>query len=385
MLQVQMAAKGIVADHGVEGNDKLSHDGDDGHFGLLAGVEQASFEGLESGIEHGGGLGSHEENASDGGSAAKDVAQAFHLAAVEVVRNDANQGGDRPIGQSAEFGQEGEQSGGQDWTDARHGTQQIAAGAERGVCGNGLGNKPVELGDVALELSDTAGPAGAAMRRRAGVGLGCRSAGWHRPVGDAPGPARQADRRFDRDAPSRLGSVATNLAMTRASNRSFLASTPAALANRRSFQGLTERDRQARLKQADDSAALISAAGFDADGTCTQRLEPPDQRPPAGVVVGHAELFIRWMHGDIQVDLSRHQCLRSLPSVPSSSPSLWCGVDPRNCSGLRRRGWVPGSPTACSLGVQTGSPAGPEDRVRADPLATALCTESKTQGVSVLR
>ncbi len=262
--------RGIVADHGVEGNDKLSHDGDDGHFGLLAGVEQASFEGLESGIEHGGGLGSHEENASDGGSAAKDVAQAFHLAAVEVVRNDANQGGDRPIGQSAEFGQEGEQSGGQDWTDARHGTQQIAAGAERGVCGNGLGNKPVELGDVALELSDTAGLQAPQCGVAQELGL---VAGLLDGIDQLATRLDQLGKPIDVRSrrTSRLGSVATNLAMTRASNRSFLGEHARGLGEQAQLPGIDRADRQARLKQADDSAALISAAGFDADGTCTQR------------------------------------------------------------------------------------------------------------------
>ena len=42
--------RGIIAEHGVEGSDHFSHDGDDDDLGFLVGVGKTVGEGLESGI-----------------------------------------------------------------------------------------------------------------------------------------------------------------------------------------------------------------------------------------------------------------------------------------------------------------------------------------------
>ena len=43
----------IVADHGIEGSDHLSHDGDDNYFGFLVGRGETVVEDLEGGIVSG--------------------------------------------------------------------------------------------------------------------------------------------------------------------------------------------------------------------------------------------------------------------------------------------------------------------------------------------
>ena len=76
---------------------------------LFAGSQQPLLEGFQGRIEPGGDLGGHEENATDGGPAAEDVAAPSHPAAIEVVRDNPDQSGDRSVGQGAKFRQQGEQ------------------------------------------------------------------------------------------------------------------------------------------------------------------------------------------------------------------------------------------------------------------------------------
>src|SRR3569833_4354786 len=148
--------RGVVSDHGVERNDELAHDGDDGDLWLLADGNEPLLEGFEGGIEPGGDLSGHEEAAPDGGPAAEDAAQAYHPSTVEVVGDDADQGGDRSDGQGAELGQQGDQGGGQDRSAAGHGAQQIASCAEGRAGSDGSAYQLVELLDVVFELSDPA-------------------------------------------------------------------------------------------------------------------------------------------------------------------------------------------------------------------------------------
>src|SRR5215467_8903085 len=55
----------IVADHGIEGGDHLSHDGDDNDFGLLVDRGETVVEDLEGGIVSGCAEGSHVEDVTD--------------------------------------------------------------------------------------------------------------------------------------------------------------------------------------------------------------------------------------------------------------------------------------------------------------------------------
>src|SRR5258708_20293283 len=147
-----------AAEHGIEGDDELSHDRDDGDLGLLAGGAEALLEGLEVGVPDGGGLSGHEEDASNIGAAAEDTAQAAHFAAVEVVGHDADEGGDLAVGDVAEFGQQGDQGGAKDRTDAAHRADQLLAGREVRLGGDRLDDALVEPGPVGLPLADAAPP-----------------------------------------------------------------------------------------------------------------------------------------------------------------------------------------------------------------------------------
>src|SRR5205085_8469273 len=76
----------IVAEHGIEGSDHLSHDGDDNDFRFLVGRGETIVKDLEGGIVSGCAEGSHVEDVTDRHATAVDAAMSFELAAVEVVR-----------------------------------------------------------------------------------------------------------------------------------------------------------------------------------------------------------------------------------------------------------------------------------------------------------
>ena len=61
----------IVAGHGIEGGDHLSHDGDDNDFGFFVGRGETVVEDLEGGIVSGCAEGSHVEDVTDRHSAAE--------------------------------------------------------------------------------------------------------------------------------------------------------------------------------------------------------------------------------------------------------------------------------------------------------------------------
>ena len=84
----------FVADHGIEGGDHLSHDGDDNDFRFLVGCGETIVKDLEGGIVSGCAEGSHVEDVTDRQPTTVDAAMSFELAAVEVVRRKSDEGSD---------------------------------------------------------------------------------------------------------------------------------------------------------------------------------------------------------------------------------------------------------------------------------------------------
>ena len=104
----------IVADHGIEGCDHLSHDGDDNDLWLLVGRGETVVEDLEGGIVSGCAEGSHVEDVTDRHSAAVDAAAlSFELATVEVVSRKSDKGSDLLAADLTELWQESDQGEGQ--------------------------------------------------------------------------------------------------------------------------------------------------------------------------------------------------------------------------------------------------------------------------------
>src|SRR6516225_10004374 len=133
----------IVADHGIEGGDHLSHDGDDNDFGLLVDRGETVVEDLEGGIVSG--------CAEDQHSAAVDAAMSFELATVEVVRRKSDKGSDLLAAHLTELWQESDQGEGQRRTHAAHRGQQFIALRENGIGSDYLGQAFVEQMDIGLK------------------------------------------------------------------------------------------------------------------------------------------------------------------------------------------------------------------------------------------
>ena len=55
----------VVADHGIEGSDRLSHDGDDNDFGFLVGRGETVVEDFKDGVVPSCAEGSHVEDVTD--------------------------------------------------------------------------------------------------------------------------------------------------------------------------------------------------------------------------------------------------------------------------------------------------------------------------------
>src|SRR6516225_11119634 len=84
----------IVANHGIESSDHLSHDGDDNDFGFLVGRGETEVEDFKDGIVPSCVEGSHVEHVTDRHAAAIDAAMSFELATVEVVRRKSDESSD---------------------------------------------------------------------------------------------------------------------------------------------------------------------------------------------------------------------------------------------------------------------------------------------------
>ena len=94
----------IIAEHGVEGSDHFSHDGDDDDLGFLVGVGETICEGPEGGIVSACAEGGHVEDITDRHPTTVDTAVSFELATIEVIWCETDEGGDLLAAHLPEFG-----------------------------------------------------------------------------------------------------------------------------------------------------------------------------------------------------------------------------------------------------------------------------------------
>ena len=139
-------------------------------------------------------------------------------------------------------------------------------------------------------------------RRTASISASCSAAGVCRCAG-------------------RVGMMATNDAIMRASSGSFFARTPLALANCRSLNGLTWRTDMPAASNARDDTTLVATARLDADSRDREAAQLLDQLGPAGGVIGHRRALLLGQHHDVQTILrhvdtaKRKHCHLRIPSL----------------------------------------------------------------------
>src|SRR5262245_25346658 len=146
----------VLANHGVERNDHFAHDRYDHDFWRLACRFETVTECFEHRIVLAGTQSSHVEHIPDGCAATPDAPHAFELAAVEVIRSNADQGCDTRAVKPTELGQQGDQRAGQHRPDTWHRGEQAIAMSELGIGCDDLDHTLVELLDVSSEPGDAA-------------------------------------------------------------------------------------------------------------------------------------------------------------------------------------------------------------------------------------
>lgn len=122
MLRVPLA---IVLDHGVESDEELSHAGGEDDLGWFACLSEAFGEGMDDGVELGGGKSSHVEHAADGCSSSLNRAFATIGTTVAVEGGESNQGSDLLAVELAELWKFGDEGDGRLRTDSWYGLKEL--------------------------------------------------------------------------------------------------------------------------------------------------------------------------------------------------------------------------------------------------------------------
>ena len=148
--------RGIIAEHGVEGSDHFSHDGDDDDLGFFVGVGEAIGEGLKSGIVSACAEGCHVEDITDRHPTTVDTSVSSELATVEVIWCETDEGGDLLAAHLPEFWQQGDEREGQHRADAWHRSEQLIGLSESSIGGDHLGQALVEEADIGLQSDQAA-------------------------------------------------------------------------------------------------------------------------------------------------------------------------------------------------------------------------------------
>src|SRR5258708_34687665 len=86
----------VTADHGVEHDEHLAHEGNGGDLRLFSGGNQSLVEITERGLAAGGGAGRHVKSRSHPGATAGDGSGSIELAAVVIEGGEADHGADGP-------------------------------------------------------------------------------------------------------------------------------------------------------------------------------------------------------------------------------------------------------------------------------------------------
>ena len=148
--------KNIVAQHGIEDYDHFSHDGDNSDFGLLVGIGEAKVEGCEGRIVSSSAQSGHVEHVADWQPATVDATMSFEPTAVEVIRREANKGGNLLAPHLAEFRQQRDEAKGERGADAPHRGQQFITPRETGIAGDDLCHPSVEQKNIGLKARQAA-------------------------------------------------------------------------------------------------------------------------------------------------------------------------------------------------------------------------------------
>src|SRR5262245_18392844 len=153
---VTVGPNDVVANHGVEHRDHLTHHRHDHDLRKFASVPEAIVEPLEHGIPIAGAHCCHEEHLANMRAAAPDATPSFELATFKGEGRYAHQGGNLLAAHAAELGQECNQSAAQQWPDPWHGAQQSISMREGHIGRNNLDQALIEHRDIGGEASDAA-------------------------------------------------------------------------------------------------------------------------------------------------------------------------------------------------------------------------------------
>ena len=145
---------GVVAQHGIEDGNHLSHTGSERDLFVFAIGEKSLVTISDEGVMLNGSQHGHEQHGSYRGSAAAYPPFASESAAVAIEGGDTDQCGDLFIGQHAEFRQIGEQGIDDLGADTGHGEQDIAFVPPLIDLFDQSRNLAIELVDLGLDVAN---------------------------------------------------------------------------------------------------------------------------------------------------------------------------------------------------------------------------------------
>ena len=346
-----------VPDEGIESYDELAHASDETNLARLAG--EALGEGGDDGIMLGGHHRGHVEGVANKHTSGLDTLGADLAAGAAIEGSDPDQRGNLATGQGSEFGQQGDQGGGQDRADRRHAAQAFAELGQIVVLGDQLDQAAVELGKRPLHrrfarCHKTAQAAVAQVLELVdavadgvlGVAPHQQMLGQTLPAGIAPELA------FLRVGAGELGDGAGIEAIG-------LGQPALQLSKAAHPQRIEPMNDQAGLFQHFADLPFVATAGLHGDQSDAQANQPSSQAGQASPVIAHRPALARRRHMHVQllladIDASQPYHIGHLPL-----PSLWvraltratvradeddgvrtllrCGLCPRDLRSSRRR------------------------------------------------
>ena len=296
--------RSIIAEHGVEGSDHFSHDGDDDDLGFLVGVGETIGEGPEGGIVSACAEGRHVEDITDRHPTTVDTAVSSELATIEVIWCETDEGGDLLAAHLPEFRQQGDEREGQHRADAWHRGQQLIELSESSIGGDHLGQALVEEADIGLQSDQAAfaEPPEHDIFEMAGLVLdGDMLVTQLSPHGDDLGepfncvvPLHNSCRHD--------GDILRDQSCIEAI---VLGQDAAGAGELTKLVRVDTSHRQSGREQGTDDATLVTAARLEANCGDCERAQPCDQLDPAGGVVTHRKEPPLRQHYDVQAVL-RH-------------------------------------------------------------------------------
>ena len=126
---------------------------------------KAFVDGLEVGVEAGGGEGGHVEGTAEVAPAAADSGLALPFSGLAGDRGDAGEAGDGGGLEGSDLWQVGEDGGGADLGDAGNAAEDGGLAGDLGVCGDEGGDGGVDRGEVAADAAQAIGVLAAQERQ----------------------------------------------------------------------------------------------------------------------------------------------------------------------------------------------------------------------------